>query len=78
MVMLTPASIVTEKAMLAVLPAESLAWAVKLAVPATGVVPERSPVLDRLRPTAVKLVEPDVTVQVYGDPAPPVAASCFE
>ena len=64
MVMLTPASMVTEKVVLAVFPAESLAWVVKLAVPATGVVLDRSPVLDRLSPTAVRLVLPEVTVHV--------------
>jgi hypothetical protein len=64
--------------MLAVFPAESLAWVVKLAVPATGVVPETRPELERLNPTAVRLLVPNVTVQVYGVPAPPEAASCCE
>ena len=57
-----PASMVTERFALPVFPDESLAWTVKLAGPATGVDPERSPELDRLSPTAVRLLAPEVTV----------------
>ena len=63
-VMLTPALTVTERVALPVLLAESLAWTVKLAVPATGVAPESSPELDTLSPSAVRLLDPEVTVQV--------------
>ena len=43
-------------------------------VPATGVVPESSPELERVSPTADRLLAPEVTDQVYGVPAPPIAA----
>ena len=64
MVTVTPVLMVTEKLELPVLPAESFAWTVKLADPEMGVGPESTPALDRLRPTAVRLVAPVVTVQV--------------
>ena len=51
---------VTEKVWLAAFPAESVTLTVKLALPAIGVAPERTPPLDKLRPTAAEL--PDVTV----------------
>ena len=63
-VMLTAESMVTEKLAVAVFPRESLAWTVKVAEPAIGVAPESTPALERLNPTAVRLVEPVVTVQV--------------
>ena len=74
-VIVNPALIVTENARLVVFEAESVTFAVKLAVPpALGVVPERTPLPDRLRPTALRLLAPAVTVQAY-PPDPPVAAS---
>jgi hypothetical protein len=63
-VMLSPVSMVTEKLWLAVLPTESVTFTVKLALPATGVVPETTPVLDTLSPTAVRLLATEVTVHV--------------
>jgi hypothetical protein len=56
--------IVTEKLPDAVLLAESFTLTVKLAVPAIGVAPERAPPLDRVSPTAVKLLPPAVTDHV--------------
>ena len=35
-----------------------------MALPAIGEAPDNTPALDRLRPTAVRLLPPDVTVQV--------------
>jgi hypothetical protein len=55
---------VTEKVTDAVFEAESVTFAVKLAFPAIVVDPVNTPPLERLRPTAVKLLPPDVTVQV--------------
>jgi hypothetical protein len=60
------------------LPAESFACAVKLAVPAMGMAPATTPELERLSPTAERLLAPDLTYQVYGVPVPPVAASVCE
>jgi hypothetical protein len=51
---------------------------VKLAVPATGVAPESTPPLDMLNPTAVKLLAPEVTLQVSPVPVPPVAVNVCE
>jgi hypothetical protein len=56
--------IVTEKVTVAVFNAESVTLAAKLALPATGVAPDNTPALERLRPIAVRLLPPDVTVQV--------------
>jgi hypothetical protein len=55
---------VTEKVTEAEFDAESVTFAVKLAPPAIGVEPVNTPALERLRPTAVRLLPPDVTVQV--------------
>jgi hypothetical protein len=55
---------VTEKVTDAEFEAESVTFAVKLAPPAIGVAPDNTPALERLRPTAVRLLPPDVTVQV--------------
>ena len=76
--MVTPALIVTEKFAVVVLAAESVTLAVKVAVPATGVAPERTPPLERLRPTVVRLLAPDVTDQEIPDPVPPAEASVCE
>lgn len=56
--------IVTEKVTVAVFDAESVTLASKLATPAMGVVPDNTPALDRLSPVAVRVLPPDVTVQV--------------
>jgi hypothetical protein len=55
---------VTEKVTVAVFEAESVTLAAKLALPANGVAPVKTPALERLRPTAVRLLPPDVTVHV--------------
>jgi hypothetical protein len=55
---------VSEKVTVAVFDAESVTLAVKLAPPAIGVAPDNTPALERLRPTAVRLGPPDVTVHV--------------
>jgi hypothetical protein len=55
---------VTEKVTVAVFEAESVTLAAKLALPAIGVAPVNTPALERLRPTAVRLLPPEVTVQV--------------
>ena len=72
------ALMVTVKLAVAVFEAESVTFTAKLAAPATGVAPESTPVLERLKPTAVRLLAPDVTDQVYPAPDPPVAASVCE
>ena len=76
--MVSPVPMVTESVAVAVFDAESVTLTVKLAVPATGVAPDRTPPLDRLRPTAVRLLAPAVTVQVYPVPEPPEAARACE
>jgi hypothetical protein len=55
---------VTEKVTVAEFEAESVTLAAKLALPAIGVAPVNTPALERLRPTAVRLLPPEVTVQV--------------
>jgi hypothetical protein len=55
---------VTEKVTEAEFEAESVTLAVKLAPPAIGVAPDNTPALERLKPTAVRLLPPEVTVQV--------------
>ena len=55
---------VTEKPAVAVFDVESVNSTVKLAVPAVGEEPDRTPLLDRLKPTAARLLPPDVTVQL--------------
>jgi len=59
-----PLSMFTEKPAVAVFDAESVNSTVKLAMPAVSEEPDRTPPLDRLRPTAVRLLPPDVTVQL--------------
>jgi hypothetical protein len=55
---------VTENVTDAVFEAESVTFAVKLALPAIGVEPVNTPAPERLKPTAVRLLPPDVTVHV--------------
>ena len=59
-----PLLMVTEKPAVAVFDAESVTSMVKIALPAVGEEPDRTPPLDRLRPTAVGLLPFDVTVQL--------------
>ena len=68
----------TESVAVAVLPAESFTCTPNVADPATGVVPATTPPLDKLNPTAVSALDPDVTVHVYPVPDPPVAANVCE
>jgi hypothetical protein len=77
-VIVTPALIVTLSVAVAELFAESTTFAVNVAVPATGVVPDTTPALDKLSPTAVNWLAPEVTVQVRPVPDPPDAASVVE
>jgi hypothetical protein len=69
---------VTVNVWLAVFPYESVALTVKLALPPTGLFPDRTPPLDTLRPTAVRLLLPDVTDQVKPVPVPPEVARVVE
>ena len=69
---------VTEKARLAVWLAESVTVLVKVAVPRVGDAPETTPPLDRLSPTAARLVVPAGLVDQVSLPEPPVAASVAE
>ena len=62
---------VTEKVAVAVFEAESVTFTPKLALPATGEEPESTPALDRLSPTAVNWLPPDVTVHDRPVPVPP-------
>ena len=55
---------VTAKVTEALFEAESVTFAVKVAVPAMGVAPDKTPALDKLRPTAVRLGAPEVTDHV--------------
>jgi hypothetical protein len=55
---------VTEKVTVAVFDAESVTFAAKLALPVIGDAPVNTPALERLRPTAVSVLPPDVTVHV--------------
>jgi uncharacterized protein (UPF0212 family) len=63
-VIVREALIVTEKVTVAVFEAESVTFAAKLALPAIGDAPDNTPALERLRPTAVRLLPPDVIVHV--------------
>jgi hypothetical protein len=54
--------IVTDKFAVCVLLAESVTFTVKLTLPAVGELPERTPPLDRLNPTLLRV--PEVTVHV--------------
>ena len=76
--MVSPVPMVTENVWLAVFPYESVTLTVKLAVPAMGVLPEMTPALETLRPTAVRLLLPDVTDQVNPFPVPPEVARVVE
>ncbi len=58
------ALMVTVRLAVAVFPPESVTMTVKVAVPAMGAVPERTPPLERLRPTAERLLAPALTLQV--------------
>jgi hypothetical protein len=69
---------VTLKFPLATLLAESFTCTVKLAVPATGVVPESKPPPDRVNPTADNWLAPALTLHTWPLPDPPVAANCCE
>ena len=68
----------TEKLAVAVFDAESVTSTATLALPTVGEEPDRTPSLDRLNPIAVRLLLPDVIVQVYPVPDPPEAASVCE
>jgi hypothetical protein len=74
-VIISPALIVTLSVLVAELLAESTTLAVNVAVPATGAAPDSTPVLDRLNPTAVRLLAPEVTLHVRPVPVPPAAVS---
>ena len=78
MVMVKPGLMVTDKVAVAVLDAESVTLTLKLALPAVGAAPDRTPALERLRPTAVRLLPPEVTVQVSPVPVPPALARVCE
>jgi len=77
-VMVKPGLMVTDKVAVAVLDAESVTLTLKLALPAVGAAPDRTPALERLRPTAVRLLPPEVTVQVSPVPVPPALARVCE
>jgi hypothetical protein len=62
----------------AVLPTESFTCTPKVAVPATGVVPDNTPPLESPSATAVNSPLPEVTVHVYPAPDPPVAVNVCE
>jgi hypothetical protein len=59
----TPALIVTLNVAVALFPAESFTCTPKVAEPDTGVAPDNTPPLDKLKPTVVSALPPDVTVQ---------------
>jgi len=63
-VIVRPVPTVTVRDAVAELLAESTTLAVKVAEPATGKLPERTPPLDKLRPIVVRLLAPEVTLQV--------------
>ena len=73
-----PVPMVTDKVAVAEFDAESITFTPKVALPATGVAPESTPPLDKLSPTEVRLVEPEVTVQLYPEPEPPAAVNVSE
>ena len=76
--MVSPVPTLMENVWLAVFDAESITLTVKLALPAVGVGPVKTPPLDKLSPIAVRLVPPDVIVQVSPVPVPPVLAKVCE
>jgi hypothetical protein len=61
---------------LALLPTESVTVRLKLGVPVAVGAPLSIPVADRVNPPG--RFEPELTLQVYPVPEPPVAASCCE
>jgi hypothetical protein len=69
---------VTESVAVAVFEAESSTCTPKVALPATGGAPVSTPPLDKLNPTAVNALDPEVTVQLYPLPEPPDAVSVSE
>jgi hypothetical protein len=64
LVIVSPVPTVTIRDVVAVLPAESFTCTPKVADPLTGVVPESTPPLDKLNPTVVSVLPPEVTVHV--------------
>ena len=64
MVMDSAALMVTAKLVVDVFPAESVTLTPKFAVPAVGEEPDTTPPLDKLNPNAVRLLPPDVIVQL--------------
>jgi hypothetical protein len=73
-----PGLIVTDRLAVAVSPAESVTFTAKLAVPAVGVAPDRTPPLDKLSPRALRLLLPEGTVHVKPVLLPPLALSICE
>jgi hypothetical protein len=63
-VIVRPVPTVTVRDAVAELLAESTTLAVNVAEPATGKLPERTPPLDKLNPTVVGELAPEVTLQV--------------
>jgi hypothetical protein len=63
-VIVKPVPIVTVRDAAAVLPTESFTCTPKIAVPTTGVAPDNTPPLDKLNPTVVSALPPEVTVHV--------------
>jgi hypothetical protein len=62
---------VTDRFAVAEFEAESVTLTVKLALPAAGVVPDKTPPFDRLNPMVVNCPLPEVTVHVRPLPEPP-------
>jgi hypothetical protein len=60
--MVNPVPIVTVSDLVAVLPTESFTCTPNVADPATGVAPDNTPPLDKLNPTVVSALPPEVTV----------------
>ena len=75
LVMVSAALMVTDNVAVAEFDAESVTFTPKVALPATGVAPENTPPLDKLSPTAVNWLLPEVTDQVSPVPEPPTAVS---
>ena len=76
MVMLTPAAMVMENAVVAVFEAESVTVTLKLGLSGVVGLPLRTPVAERFNPPGS--VEPLAGAQVYPVPEPPVAARVCE
>jgi hypothetical protein len=77
-VIVSAALTVTEKVPVAVFEAESVTFTPNIALPATGVVPDSTPALDRLSPIEVNWLLPEVTVQVKPVPVPPAEVNASE